>query len=182
MDQFLVFVQAITPTVCDRILADSRAWESNPALVRESGNDVINSTERIGNVNWAPSGYWLEEVLGTYALSANHLRQWVDFCGRTQGREPIQLAEYAVGGHYDWHEDRMPVEDQPVVRELSVVCLLSSTDDFKGGELVLEFDGKQETVTFGQGDIIVFPSTLKHKVSPVTEGVRKTAVCWVTAI
>ena len=89
----------------------------------------------------------------------------------------MQYADYTVGQFYDWHFDSSLVSDEPENRKLSVVCMLSDSTEYDGGGFCIE--GIQEPIKLEKGSIIVFPSIIRHKVNPVTRGIRRTAICWV---
>jgi PKHD-type hydroxylase len=90
----------------------------------------------------------------------------------------VQIGEYSIGGHYDLHrdDDVYSRDGTGIQRKLSLSLLLSDPDTYEGGDLL--FDGKDEPVTRKQGSIIVFPSCVPHAVTPVTSGVRYSAVAW----
>jgi PKHD-type hydroxylase len=92
----------------------------------------------------------------------------------------IQYTEYdeSYKGHYDWHIDMGPNENSR--RKLSIVIQLSDPCEYEGGELQI-FEGYQPLVCDKtKGTIIVFPSYLLHRVTPVTKGTRRSLVLWVT--
>jgi PKHD-type hydroxylase len=94
------------------------------------------------------------------------------------GQEKTQVCRYKSidEGYYDWHVDAYPPQNG-TQRKLSCVILLNDAENFEGG--VLELKGLDEQITFTkQGSVIVFPSFIEHKVTPVTKGVRYTAVVW----
>jgi PKHD-type hydroxylase len=93
------------------------------------------------------------------------------------GPEILQIASYGPDQHYVWHADTELLLKNKITRKLSVICMLSDSSEYSGG--VLEFETYGE-VKLERGDVIVFPSFLKHRVVPVTEGLRKTAVIWVS--
>ena len=87
--------------------------------------------------------------------------------------EPLQLATYQKGDFYDWHLDSPP--EGP--RRLSLSLQLSDKSEYEGGDL--EF--KEYTLNaeaYAKGSIIMFDSSHKHRVSPVTRGVRHSLVGW----
>jgi hypothetical protein len=59
---------------------------------------------------------------------------------------------------------------------LSVVALLNN--EFEGGEFVMFED---EVIPLNVGDVMIFPSLFlyPHKVTPITSGIRYSAVSWV---
>jgi len=73
------------------------------------------------------------------------------------------------------------------IRKLSVTVSLSDNKDYKGGELQFYLNSPklkekdkikicEEVKT--QGSIVVFPSHLWHRVTPVTKGTRYSLVMW----
>ncbi len=62
-------------------------------------------------------------------------------------------------------------------RKLSVIIQLSDSDEYIGGNF--EFDEIKTNVDFQpQRTVIIFPSYLRHRVSPVTFGTRRSLVTW----
>jgi PKHD-type hydroxylase len=93
----------------------------------------------------------------------------------------IQFTKYdsANIGHYDWHEDVFWHSDSPYHRKLSMVVQLSNSDDYEGGDLELQWHEPPASRDLRtRGTIIVFPSFLKHRVTPVTKGIRHSMVSW----
>lgn len=67
------------------------------------------------------------------------------------------------------------------VRKISVSALLN--DRYEGGELAFRYLNDQaelveQRLACKQGDVIIFPSYLDHKVYPVTKGIRYSVVAW----
>jgi PKHD-type hydroxylase len=93
-------------------------------------------------------------------------------------------------GHYDWHYDAHPwpygddTDFPGKLRKLSATILMNDPNEYTGGEF--ELDGgiehnerKTEIVKLGGiGDMVIFSSTVPHRVLPVTEGTRKSMVVW----
>ncbi len=91
--------------------------------------------------------------------------------------EGLQIAEYRPpGGHYVWHNDFGPGIFS--TRKLSMSVQLSDADEYEGGEL--EFMDSSEPAPKDIGSLIVFPSYMQHRVKPVTSGVRRSLVAWVS--
>ena len=100
----------------------------------------------------------------------------------------IQFTEYTgqQEGKYDWHEDLSWTVAQPSRRKLSMVVQLSDPDDYTGGllELDTKMAGEEKGMVpsvrqmRGQGTLVVFPSFLKHRVTPVLKGTRHSLVSW----
>lgn len=88
----------------------------------------------------------------------------------------LQLTEYAAGDEYDWHVDHGG--GALSLRKLSMTVLLSSREDATGGGFEV-FEQRGSDVPLDQGDAVIFPSYVVHRVSPVTAGTRRSLVTWV---
>ncbi len=66
-----------------------------------------------------------------------------------------------------------------MIRKLTIVMGLSSAKDYGGGEFQIIFPTKKvKTLKFNVGDVIMFPSTIPHRVRPVKWGRRISLVGW----
>lgn len=99
--------------------------------------------------------------------------------------EPAQLALYTaakdpdgVNSHYDWHWDMLtPAPGVP--RKLSMCLMLSDPAEFEGGDLeVMAGSAVPLKLQQQQGRAWFFPSYLLHRVTPVTQGTRRSMVVW----
>lgn len=89
----------------------------------------------------------------------------------------LQLLHYKEGCHYDWHTD---IGDGIYSnRKISVSILLSDT--CAGGEIVLK-QGADRPIHMEVGDMVLFPSYVLHKVTPITKGERWALVTWIQDI
>ena len=54
--------------------------------------------------------------------------------------------------------------------------------DYEGGNLNLNIgmEEEPENISFPRGRIVAFPSFMIHRVTPVTRGIRKSIVIWIT--
>ena len=70
------------------------------------------------------------------------------------------------------------------IRKLSVTISLSDSSEYTGGRLqFLDRSGyKQKIITctevLTKGSLVVFPSFMWHRVTPVKKGIRKSLVMW----
>ena len=96
----------------------------------------------------------------------------------TSIEKALQVARYEAGvsGGYDWHTDFGKHEQ---TRKLSLSVQLSAPQDYEGGDL--QFDVSTEVTSVGRdrGLVIAFPSFVRHRVAPVTRGVRYSLVAWI---
>ena len=77
----------------------------------------------------------------------------------------------------DTAEKERPMSDDSV-RKLSMSCLLTDPSEFEGGNLQVQTSDTPYDVKLEKGDIVIFPSYVLHRVSPVTKGVRHSLVAW----
>ena len=93
-----------------------------------------------------------------------------------EGIREMQLACYRVGHFYDWHMDIG--KGNLSMRKLSLSLQLSDPISYEGGELEIQL-GNGKPAPKALGTVIVFPSYLSHRVTPVTRGNRWSLVAWV---
>ena len=93
--------------------------------------------------------------------------------------EDFQYTVYhgSDGGHYDWHVD---LGDLARLRKLSLSLQLTDPSEYEGCELQIHDGRRVETAPRERGTVIVFPSYVLHRVTPITRGVRKAVVVWTT--
>ena len=100
----------------------------------------------------------------------------------------VQFTEYSseYQGEYNWHMDTL-FNQNVWERKLSIVLQLSDPSEYEGGDFLISSSGEKgaENITLNdpqfkkQGSVIVFPSFVQHKISPVTKGVRNSLVTWI---
>jgi PKHD-type hydroxylase len=62
--------------------------------------------------------------------------------------------------------------------DVSTTLFISSPDDYDGGELVVEDTYGTHSVKLPAGDMIVYPATSLHHVTPITRGSRIASFFW----
>jgi PKHD-type hydroxylase len=135
-------------------------------------------------INYSKEYSWLFDKFNKIIQNVNE--EYYNF--DLNGYDYIQYSEYLANenGHYDYHIDLMmdmiPQKDYDFLyRKLSfTLCLNQQGTDYSGGDFKIKTGTEEPSVKLNKGDMIVFPSFILHKVEPVTEGVRKSLVGWVT--
>jgi predicted 2-oxoglutarate/Fe(II)-dependent dioxygenase YbiX len=90
---------------------------------------------------------------------------------------------YNAGGKFKMHHDIIyPTNyanhvSRPV-RKISAIVLLSDRGSFEGGKFALTIDEQRGSFDFDQGDLLVFPSYIRHQVDELTSGIRYSTVHW----
>lgn len=150
----------------------------------ERGRDRGNF--RISDISWINMNAdtaWIFEKLNPVLERINDDQ----FQYNLTGYDHIQYSTYSSekGGRYDWHMDMaygvMPAQ-QPENRKMSVSLMLNQDGvDFKGGSFEVNgsSEHRAEKVNMNKGQLVMFPSFLIHRVTPVTEGIRKSLVIWI---
>jgi len=151
------------------------ATSADASIGRDIGNFIVDPTQRRTDVIWQNAMQPLGCIARTYIEVANQSTEWNYILS---SQEETQLSRYKSidEGFYDWHMDSSPPQNG-VQRKLTCVILLNDPSEFEGGELQFKTNEGENMLT-KQGSVIVFPSFIEHKVTPVTKGVRYTAVTW----
>ncbi len=167
-----------TPAECDEITQFvSEQGGEHDATVLSGGQFIVNPTMRRSKVRWLDRGNkQLDMVfyrLQTFAEKVNAEVFGFDL----RSFPKLQFAEYHGDekGHFDWHIDNNWTGDETMGRKLSVVVMMSKPEDFAGGVFELAHGAPK----LGQGDVIAFPSFHRHRVTPVTSGIRRSMAAWI---
>jgi PKHD-type hydroxylase len=90
---------------------------------------------------------------------------------------------YQDGGHYGTHSDaalmRLPDTGLTVRSDLAATLFLSDPDEYDGGELLAETPFGAQAVKLAAGDMVLYPASSLHQVTPVTRGQRICAITWI---
>ena len=165
-----------TPEQCQLIINAGRAEPQQTAQVGGTAGGTVDTKTRTSHISWIPFAKMQEmyKVIENIMLKTNSNHFGFDGMRLT---EPAQYTEYPTGGFYDWHIDSDIVGmNEPPVRKISMTCLLSHESEFEGGGLELMSDGK--IVRPKQGQAIFFASFIRHRVIPISKGIRKSLVMW----
>lgn len=180
MDRVENFAWASTVFTDEELDAIVRIGEALETDKARTGGDMGRPNEQIRKsyASWMfPNEVttWVFERLAGASLEMNNHYFGFNLTGMEQG---LQFTTYeAPGGHYDWHIDR---GGQFGCRKLSLSVQLSDPDDYEGGELELWFGGEPHAVEKQRGMVTWFPSWTMHRVKPITKGVRRSLVCWIS--
>ena len=97
-----------------------------------------------------------------------------------QELEKVKILRYENGGKYKWHTDCGAKETS--TRKLTAVIQLSDETKYEGGDLefgITDDTGeKNYTAPRTRGSIIIFPSFLSHRVTPILSGKRYSLITW----
>ena len=99
---------------------------------------------------------------------------------------PPMFNRYSEGMTFGLHVDggvRLdPRSGRKLRTDLSATLFLSDPDSYDGGELQMEDTHGMQSVKLGAGDLVLYPATSVHQVTPVTRGVRMACFFWVQSL
>lgn len=99
---------------------------------------------------------------------------------------PPMFNRYEVGMKFGLHVDggiRLhPHTGQKLRTDLSATLFLTEPDTYDGGDLQIEDTYGTHSAKFPAGDMVLYPSTSLHEVTPVTRGVRLACFTWVQSM
>jgi PKHD-type hydroxylase len=153
--------------------------ELHPKQTALTGAGSIEATEyRTSEVAWIHDEInysWIFDRISEMALVANKEMWNYDLWGYQDGLQ--YTIYYDNDGHYDWHVDLGPGMSN---RKLSCVIQLSDPSEYEGGELQMNTGSQITSIPKQKGLVTFFSSFVLHRVTPVTKGVRKSLVAWIS--
>ena len=66
--------------------------------------------------------------------------------------------------------------------DISATLFLSAPDEYDGGELQIEDTYGAHSVKLPAGDLVLYPATSLHRVTPVTRGARMASFFWIQSL
>jgi len=190
---FVCFDSALPSRICDDLVSYGEQQASQVALIgeqKEPPKDISKLYKtRNSSIVWMDEP-WIYNAILPIVAEANRHANW-NF--EYQRAEACQWTKYSETQHYTWHQDASnkpcnnPKEwNYGLIRKLSVTVSLVDGDSYEGGDLEFDFRNKSNSesnvVTSKEarkkGSVIVFPSFVWHRVSPVTKGTRYSLVIW----
>lgn len=185
---YMFYEDAVSPEICNSIISRFNEENFRSGVVGAGGQGRVDTNIRDAEVQWAPKYDLVESILTRFIIQANQEALW-----NFDITEPelVQIGKYKEGQFYGQHIDCY-IKGSDIIgtgngnavvvplltqRKISASLLLNDESDYDGGDLIVIEEVIQRKK---QGTIIVFPSFMAHKVTPVTRGVRYSAVCWMT--
>lgn len=101
---------------------------------------------------------------------------------------PPLFNRYSGGQSFGYHVDNAIRYDRsgggadPIRTDLSATLFLNAPEDYDGGELIIEDTYGVQQVKLAAGDMVLYPGTSLHKVTPVTHGERIASFFWIQSM
>jgi PKHD-type hydroxylase len=167
-----VIPNVFTVAEIDRVLDMGKRRLLAVGKVHLGESDARYRKSRIAPLSNEADSEWLYERL--MRVIANVNRQLWNF--ELEALQPIQYGEYAETEYYNWHMD---LGEHPVtqLRKVSITVQLDDPASYDGGDLEFHVAAVQRAAR-DRGGVVVFPSYLLHRVTPVTRGLRRSLAAW----
>jgi PKHD-type hydroxylase len=167
------FIKAVPETIIDNLIKRFECEKLENGLV-DNGNFIPE--KRISKIYWIPKN---DEYKNLYEIICKYIARCNSDFYQFKLYEMKDCIQYSVytsedSGFYEWHVDL----GKNNMRKLTCVVQLSDPSEYEGGELQIN-NGNIVTVEKEEGTVIIFPSYLLHRVTPVTRGKRRSLVCWI---
>ena len=88
----------------------------------------------------------------------------------------------AFGTHVDNAIRHLRGTNFRIRSDLSATLFLSEPEEYDGGELTVEDTYGVQRVKLAAGDLVLYPSTSLHHVTPVTRGARVSSFFWIQSM
>ncbi|MDA8445163.1 Fe2+-dependent dioxygenase [Paracidovorax valerianellae] len=168
-------------------------------------DDVQRFRQRLDSADWRSGS----ATAGTLARSVKQNEQLDDASDvavelgqhllRVLGRHPTFIAatlprkihppkfnRYADGGTYGAHVDsavmQWPGTQQSMRTDVSATLFLADPHEYDGGALEIEGPFGVQGVKLEAGDLVLYPSSSLHRVTPVTRGARIASFFWIESL
>ena len=89
---------------------------------------------------------------------------------------------HAFGTHVDNAVRHLRGTNFRIRSDLSATLFLSEPEEYDGGELTIEDTYGVQRVKLAAGDMVLYPSTSLHHVTPVTRGARVSSFFWIQSM
>ena len=86
------------------------------------------------------------------------------------------------GAHVDGGVRLDPTTGRKLRTDISATLFLSDPDDYDGGELEVSDTYGAHSVKLAAGDLILYPATSLHQVTPITRGERLASFFWIQSL
>lgn len=170
-----IYESRIPFEICDYIINEFKDRESEPAAVG-SNNSVNKEIRNVKTCN-VPRSHWINGIPMYFGFDSN----FDNFRFSISDIAFTEFFTYEMGCFYKPHTDVNPDISHPAHnRKLTIIIQLSDENDYSGGELqIYSSELKPITMTKKKGSIIVFNSSIPHRVKKVKSGIRHVLASWV---
>lgn len=154
------------------------ANEIDPSIRDLAANTT--KTADVGAVLWNTAKNYLRNIEELIHFTNNMMFGFDLY--RLTDLDSVNYNQYSSerSGEYDWHCDRNLTSAEKMF-DLKLTAILNlSSEPYEGGKFELFLNGPKHIQGLDSpGSILIFPSFIPHRVTPVTAGTRKTVSLWI---
>jgi PKHD-type hydroxylase len=168
-----------------------------------TAEELANIRERLANASWvdgrATAGHQGAKVksnlqlaedsedartLGAIVLRALERNGLFMSAALPRHVYPPLFNKYEPGMTFGTHIDGAirQIGQQRIRTDISATLFLNAPEDYDGGELLVEDTYGAHSVKLPAGDMVIYPATSLHRVTPVTRGARIASFFWVQSL
>jgi PKHD-type hydroxylase len=143
-------------------------------------------TKAVKNNVQVPAGHPVAQRLGEMILGALKANALFVRAALPLKIVPPSFNRYSGGQSYGNHVDATVQHvwgsADRIRTDLSATLFLSEPEEYDGGELTLHDELGERAIKLAAGDLVLYPATSVHHVTPVTRGVRLAAFFWLQSM
>lgn len=123
------------------------------------------------------------QQLGNLVLSGLHRSNLFFSAALPHRIYPPLFNRYQAGMDFGNHIDNaIRGRSNPIRTDISATLFFSNPDEYDGGELLIEDTYGCQSVKLAAGNMILYPATSLHRVTPVTRGARRASFFWIQSM
>ena len=149
---------------------ESQQFQDGKETARGKAKE-IKDNEQLGAAN-PQVAKWIEQIKGKFLTDAT-LKAY------TQAQEFVgmRINSYKTAQKYDWHVDMGIMSG--VRTDMSFTVFLTPKSEYEGGVLEINHGSHVVKIKGEVGQVVVYPTGLLHRVTPVTSGRRICFIGWI---
>ena len=162
-----------------RAVLDAADWVDGRVTAGYQGIRVKDNVQ-------LPEGSIAARELGDLVLSALERNPLFISAALPSVVYPPMFNRYQTGQHFGAHIDNalrlIPGTGRKIRTDVSATLFLADSSEYDGGELQIEDAYGTHSVKLPAGDMVLYPSTSLHRVTPVTRGMRVASFFWIQSM
>jgi PKHD-type hydroxylase len=149
---------------------ESQQFQDGKETAHGKAKDMKDN-EQLGAAN-PQVAKWIEQIKGKFLTDAT-LKAY------TQAQEFVgmRINSYKTAQKYDWHVDMGIMSG--VRTDMSFTVFLTPKSEYEGGVLEINHGSHVVKIKGEVGQVVVYPTGLLHRVTPVTSGRRICFIGWI---
>ena len=150
---------------------ENQTFQDGKATAHGKAKDIKDNEQLMG-ANHPQVAKWIEQLKAKFMTDAT-LKAY------TQAQEFVgmRINSYKTEQTYGWHVDMGIMNG--VRTDMSFTIFLTPKADYEGGELEINHGSHITKIKGDAGQVVIYPTGLLHRVTPVTSGRRICFIGWI---